>query len=259
MLVFVTALKSARASRDWGRVCRLFERTARSACAQTAGEFRHIVVVHDRPAIQFEHPNLEFMQANYPAPAGETVRKQLDDRKRKVFLGLLHARRYSPTHVTFLDADDLVNRRLAAHAAIAPEANGWYFRRGYVYGEGMDTVYLMRRRFHQWSGTSHLLAFRLLRFPRGDDLDAFSRENRFLNHVLCERLCRERGTALQPLPFAGAVYCVAHGDNSYDHTPFLWPPNPAKRLVKRLLHYRPLTPAIRAEFGLSPAPAAAVY
>lgn len=247
MLAFVVPLKSAAVSNSWERVTRLVERAVRSACAQTCPEFRVVVVCHEVPEIRVKDPRLEFLPVGF-APPGPDAEARRKDKGRKLLAGLWHALSHHPSHVMPLDADDCVSNRLAGHVAAHPGDNGWYIARGYFYHDGMESVHVDRRRFHQWCGSSHIVKPELLELPPPSTGDWR------LAHGPLARRMRRRGTPLQPLPFPGAVYLISHGENVNDYHRILWPGNPVKRWLRQVLYYRPLTPAMRAEFGLNPQP-----
>jgi hypothetical protein len=246
MLAFVVPLKSAAAANSWTRVTSLAERTLRAACAQTSPDFRVIVACHEKPQIGFADRRLEFLEVDFPRPAAAGwFPEGRRDRDRKIVAAVRRALTYHPTHVMILDADDCVSNRLAAHVVEHPSANGWYFPKGYFWREGLDEVHIERRRFHQWCGSSYILRPSLLGLPEPPAIDWH------LRHGPLARQLRKRATPLEPLPFPGAVYVVSHGDNVRDFGPILWPANPVKYWLRRWLYHRPLTPAMRAEFGLS--------
>ena len=245
MLAFVVPLKSAAVSKSWDQVTRLVRRTVRSACAQTSPEFRVIVVCHEQPEIGFQDQRLEFLRVGFPPP-GQDMEGRVRDKNRKALAGLRHALACQPTHVMLLDADDCVSNRLAEHVARHPASNGWYIAKGYFYREGMQTVHIERRRFQGWCGSSYLVRPELL------DLPVPPAEDWCFHHSKVARQMRKRGTPLEPLPFPGAVYLISHGENMFDYASILWPRNPVKRWLRRVLYYRPLSPAMRAEFSLNP-------
>jgi hypothetical protein len=245
MLTFVIPLKSAVVSNSWDQVTRLVRRTLRSACAQTCPEFRVIVVCHEVPEIGFEDQRLEFLPVSFPPP-GRDRKGRTGDKGQKVLTGLRRALNFHPTHAMLLDADDCVSNRLAQHVARHPNGNGWYIPKGYFYCDGMDTVHVERRRFHQWCGSSHILRPEFLELPPPPA------EGWYLQHGKILSSMRKRGTPLEPLPFPGSVYVISHGENINDYSPILWPSNPVKRWLRRVLYYRPLTPAMCSEFGLNP-------
>lgn len=246
MLVFIIPLKSATVSASWERVSRLFFRTAASACAQTSPEFRVVVACHEIPEGNFSHPGIEFIQVAHPIPSRENFREREADKQRKQLAALRRAREYSPSHVMFLDSDDLVSNRLAEFVARHRDVNGWYLRSGYFHSGRQSHLHLERRRFDQWCGSAHIL--------RPELLDSLVQSNDYLvyDHRRLAQAMRERGSPLRPLPFRGAIYTVSHGETLNDYEPILWPGHPVWKPVRRLLFHRAITPAIRSEFGLYP-------
>jgi len=245
MLVFVIPLKSARTSRSWGYTTQLVARTIRSACNQDCPDFRAILVCKDVPELPFKDPRVEILPVELPEP-DSSLDGRRRDKGQKVLRGMLRAVEGKATHVMMLDADDCVSSRLAGHVTANPAVKGWFLRRGYFYQEGRKTIHLARWRFHQWCGSSHILRPELL------DLPDHPTAGWTLPHRPTVRAMEDRGTPLRPLPFPGAVYNVAHGENLNDWGPFLWPGNPFLRLIRGILWYRPLTARLRAEFGLYP-------
>jgi hypothetical protein len=265
MLLFVVPVKSPKLSRDWTLACRLFERCLRSICAQTSGDFRVVVVCSQKPTTTFEDPRVEYLEVDFPVPerrrpdevsttgydyglSGEIARKNAD-KARKLRTGFDHGARYQPTHCMGVDADDCVSQRLAAFVQKHPQAPGWFFRKGYIYPEGRRFMYLNRKNFNQTCGSS--VVFR-------QDLRALVFENpEFYAH------CTDRPPFV-PLPFPGAIYSIANGDNIYmtaDTTSqiqgSIWRKlfSPAlPQLLMKLCKYRPalVTRGVRAEFGLYP-------
>lgn len=244
MLVFVIPLKSARASRSWDRVTRLVRRTVRSACGQTCPEFRVVLCCHEVPELGFEDKRIVVLPPPADPPAAN-VDLQRRDKGLKVLAGLQWARDNGPCHAMVLDADDCVSRRLAQHVAANPERHGWFISRGYIHQEGRPNLHVSRR-FHQWCGSSHLVR------PEHLDLPTRPIEDWYLPHKEIVSRMRKRGTPLERLPFPGGVYNVSHGDNFREYAHILWPRNPVRALARRVLFQRPLTPAIREEFGLYP-------
>jgi len=247
VLAFLVPLKSRQVSTSWERVCGLFQRTVASACAQTSPAFRVVVACHEIPGRVAAHPNLEFVQVDHTPPSPSSKQEMRIDKQQKHRAALSRALSYRPSHVMFLDSDDLVSNRLAAFVSSHEAESGWFFRSGYFYCERQKYLHLERSRFEQWCGSSHIVRPEYLDFMLGlDDRLVYDHRN------LTEDLARH-GTPIRPLPFRGAVYSVSHGENLNDYESLLWPAHPLWRPLRRVLFHRAITPRIRGEFGLTPA------
>jgi hypothetical protein len=257
MLVFIVPVQSPQVARSWEKVCLLFERTARSLCQQTSPHFKVVVVCHEKPKIAYDHPNLIYLKVNFAAPAPDDYSGKMRDRMRKHLTAVSYAQQFHPTHIMRVDADDLVSRRLAEFVQQFPESNGWFINQGYVHYQGAKTVYLQRRNFHKLCGTSNIVRNLLHPFPS----DVMAADLNFkeypLRHSEIAEQMRLKGTPLRPLPFTGAIYTYAHGQNISTErdnrsgyllslTTFRRTVHHAKTLV---WNTRPLTQSIRNEFG----------
>jgi hypothetical protein len=140
MLVFILALQSPEASKDWNQVSRLCERTLRSVCAQTSPAFRVFLVCNVRPETNITHPHLSIIERDFPVPVA-TSAARMNDKWSKLKVGLVAARDFAPAHVMFVDADDCVHRGLAEHVTRYPDAQGWSITVGYFHDEGSRWVY----------------------------------------------------------------------------------------------------------------------
>lgn len=247
MLCFVMALKSKRLSKDWPRVCHLFEASLQSAYRQTDPDIRIITVCHETPDVRGSYDKrVEFINVDFPPPAQVTTPLCMKDKWTKIQLGLVRAGELKPDFLMIMDADDLVSNRLAAHAHAHPDANGWIIRRGYNYPFGSRWIMLTD---HFDCGTNALVSSRLVNYPK--DLSEESRAAcsvlRFGHTIIAEKLA-EAGTPLEPLPFPGAVYVHSHGDNdSHFGGRFM---ASTRTAIKNLPRQRYLTAARRNEFAL---------
>jgi hypothetical protein len=223
VLVFVGALMHPDFSADYGRVEDLLERTLASVCAQRDGAFRVTVVGNRAP--RFALPvETEFVEVDFPAPRrGRGWSPETGfDKGTKVAVGVLAAMRHAPDHVMVFDADDFVSDRLAAFTNSDPDANGWYLTNGYAYS---DAQRIIRRidGFHGVCGTSIIVKPHLYGVPDlGVTASQAELEAGFGSFTIRELLGNHRetvahlaaaGTPLRPLPFQGAVYTLATGQN----------------------------------------------
>lgn len=260
MLVFIVPLKSAKVSDSWERVSQLFERTIRSVCNQTSSEFQVIVVCHEKPDIEFEHPNITYIKVDFPLPTWEvdTDHKSRDtDKQKKIFVGLTYACRFNPTHVMFVDADDCVSKHLAQFVSQNPESNGWMFGKGYEYVDGSNLILLRQKGFYSRCGTSSIVKYEIIAPDKNMKVDDVNRRWLFHGRGIKRQLLNN-GFTLDILPFLGAVYITNHGENIRNQISLeLQRTNSIYQKLrvylvmagKRVLS-RPLTDSIREEFGL---------
>ncbi len=265
MLVFIIPLRSAQVSRSWEQVCILLERTLRSVCNQTCSDFRVIVVCHEKPEIEFNHPKVTYVCVDFPAPVETAERadnqaliRKRYDKNRKLFLGLIHAQPLNPSHIMLVDSDDLVSRNLAEFVRNNAQNNGWFVNRGYEYEEGANFVKLRRKNMHMRTGTSHIIRFEALKADLSKDLSEI--DNEYLAHQSIVAWMKSRENPLAPLPFAGSVYITDNGENIWaQKSNFFQRKASIKSLIRfyvgklyKILITKPLTESICSEFSLYP-------
>jgi hypothetical protein len=254
MIVFLLPLKSVQMSTYWNSVCQLFERTVRSICRQTDSSFQLVVICHETPNIQFHHSAIHYINVDFSPPTNREILYKRMDRIHKTMIGLKYARRFSPNHVMFVDADDCISSRIAAFANQHPETDGWYVNSGYVYQEGSRWIYYRKSAFNKWCGTSHIIRFDCCPFF-GENMSYEELFEFLMNHRNFPNKLKQKGMQLQPLPFPGTVYTIGHGDNTYQSGwEMLHNSNRGKIFfkIKEMLKFRPLSRSLREEFGLYP-------
>src|ERR687886_110512 len=260
MLIFIVPVKSAQISTSWELASKLFERCVKSICNQTSSEFRVIVVCHERPHIEFNHPYIKYIEVSFPIPNWERTSdlgSRDRDKSRKIFTGLIYARQLKPCHVMFVDADDCVSNHLAEFVNQNSQGNGWFLNRGYEYQEGNNFIYWRKKDFHRKCGTSNIVRHDLIAPPESVKLESIDWD--FLYHQDIVEAMKKRGTPLDELPFEGAIYVQENGENICNQS----------QVLKEMLHFNPkeiilfyarrayksftskrLTKSIRDEFGL---------
>ncbi|MDJ0900335.1 MAG: glycosyltransferase family A protein [Xenococcus sp. MO_188.B8] len=260
MLVFIIPVKSAKISNSWERVCRLFERTIRSVCNQTYSDFRVIVVCHEKPDIKFEHPNITYISVDFLPPTWENnddYSSRRIDKQKKIFVGLTNVRRFNPTHVMFVDADDCVSKHLAQFVSQNLDSNGWMFSKGYEYIDGSKSIFLVQKFFSSRCGTSSIVKYDLVEPDRDFKIDDVHPKWLFHGHKI-EKQLLHKGYSLDILPFPGAVYITDNGSNIFTQRQMRL--QRANTIYQKLRIYsvmlgkfilsQPLTDYIREEFGL---------
>jgi hypothetical protein len=215
MLIFIVPLKSKEVSKSWANTCQLLERSLYSICNQTDLRFKVIVVCSTRPEIQFDHPNIEYLEVDFDVP--KTYSEKELDKGRKVVRGLLYARDFSPSHIMVVDADDCISCNLVKYVNENSNASGWVLNNGYVYQEDSHFIYYRKSHFYSWCGTCNIIKFDACPLP---DKDVKFSEDIALyysgkNHANIKEDLKKQGYLLEALPFVGAVYIIGNGENIY--------------------------------------------
>jgi len=250
IICFVVALKSKAVSKDWDRVCRLFEATLGSLLGQSNPRWRAFVVGHERPTFPgMDDERVHFLPVDFPPPVLNYDR-MTEDKTRKLSIALRACLATNPQYIMSIDADDLLSSRLVEFAATAAEKNGWIIHRGYNYTYGSRWI-VRNNQFN--CGTNAIINVRLVRAPSGASLEQDAEECLILRfgHVDMERGMKDLGKPLEQLPFRGVVYLSDHGENATDAGP--WGGRGRKRLrwwLNMLRTAQPLTRRLREEFNL---------
>lgn len=263
MLVFVVPIKSKQVSTNWEVFSLLIERTMRSICQQTSQNFKIVAACHEIPELNFEHPALEFLQVDFEPPTEENIKKfdaddgyrngaKEADKAKKLMAGIAYARKYNPTHFMVADADDCIHRDLVKFVENdRQETLGWYFKKGYIYNEGSNLIFLNKNTFNILCGTCIIIKAEYV------DLLFQEKPHALYNHDFMEL---EGGKKLVPLPFPGAIYSIGNTEN-YCSTPeavkkmnsynFLTK-DFYENIIRKLAKYRvrPVTKSFRNKFGL---------
>ena len=257
-------MRARALARDWDYHIWLLQCTLNSILAQSNPEFNVVVVCHDVPEIpQANNPAVHMLRVHHSLPE-KTFDDMLVDKVLKLTAGVDWAIARGSDYVMFVDADDLVSRRINEFVASHRGNNGWFFSRGYSHQYG--GLWLRKLvRHHLICGTSHVVRLNLLQFAR----DASYRGERVntlaaAGHADYCRLLSSQGFPLEPLPFPGAIYvlhsdsaCWAPGGSAY-HIEGQCAPRPfwrralswGKRTAKLVLKLRPLTLSLRTEFTI---------
>jgi hypothetical protein len=217
MIVFIIPLKSKSTSACWERVSQLFERCLKSVCSQTISDFRVIVVCHERPNINFEHPSVQYLEVDFEPPTlnpkSTDVLPLNQDRNRKVFTGLLQAQEIKPSHIMIVEADDCINKNIAEFVKNNASSDGWLINRGYEHVYGSRYVYLRKKNFYRKCGTCHIIKYETM-YDLCQELN-FDADGMIFHHQQLTKFLRNQGILLKELPFEGAIYVINHGNNNF--------------------------------------------
>lgn len=259
MINFIIPVKSKKVTVSWEKFSKIFERTLKSVAKQTSQNFRIIVVCHEKPDVDFTHPNLEIIQVDFEPPnlidAPQEKHNGLkeEDKSKKILAGLEYIKKYKQDYVMVVDADDCISNKIVSVVEQQKEnIPGWYFNQGYVYIEGDKFISLNKKDFNSLCGTCIIIR---------PDLIKHIFKNR--PHLLYAHHIIELtdNTCLEPFPIPGAIYSMANGENHYMSNSMvsnlknvkLFSITSIKGIIRKLKKYRLklLSKKIQAEFGVS--------
>ena len=264
MLLFIVPLMSKQVAKDFRVVSNKLEQTLRSLCNQGTDAFEVVVVCHERPEIVFSHSKIHYADVDFDLTAcikekentiGITVEtdfyQRRTDKGRKMLYGYYFAQQFKPTHIMFVDADDLVSNRLAAHCSANPNCAGWYVEKGYRYREQSSWTYLKRMNFHLECGTGFIFRNDIIPVKAPLYKEGFDYYKFLTDHQGVVKRMREAGNPLLPLDFYAVVY-VLHSSSFYATEKSREYRYSLYNLLKIVINTRPLTQRIRSEFLMPP-------
>jgi hypothetical protein len=109
--------------------------------AQTNAAFVVGVVCHEIPAIShIDHPKIRFLSVDFPQPQ-RNFDDMCVDKALKLSVGAEWAISKRCDYVMYVDADDLVSRRISDFVAANAGANGWYSPSELHYAYGSRAVF----------------------------------------------------------------------------------------------------------------------
>lgn len=168
-----------------------------------------------------------------------------------------------------VDADDCVSKFLADFVlSNQKQSCGYFMQRGYVYQNNSNIIKVMRKGFHQYCGTSHIIRSDLYdvsdetlsKIPaRITSRSQIPKDihDLYFSHRDVTKAVESKGRTLEPLPFFGAVYILGNNENMSSEDVVNIEKRKRMSLKSRLLRIkaswfdrRKLTPEIREEFGL---------
>ncbi|WP_394749411.1 glycosyltransferase family A protein [Spongiimicrobium salis] len=261
MLTFIIPVKSAKVSSSWDNFSKLFERSIKSVCNQTDKNFRVVVVCHEKPATNFEHPNLEYIHVDFSPPDLSNNTDEInnglkeEDKSKKILFGIEYCKKYESDYLMVVDADDCISNTIVSfvNKNLTSKVPGWYFKQGYIFREGEKKIFLNKENFNTLCGTCIIIR---------PDLISDIFQNRPHIEYLHKTIELSNGNVLTPYPGIGAIYSMANGENHFMSTARIKNLNSKYRyfsfafissVFRKLRKYRPrlLSNAIISEFGLT--------
>lgn len=273
MLGFVTSLRHPVNSNDYGEVERLLAETVASWRRQGDDRWCGVVVGNVRPTAPLPD-GVRFIPVDFPPPSPVPgpmtgIPAVLRDKGTKLAVGLGAARELGAGHVMFVDADDLVSRRLAGWVADRTDEPGWTVTHGWRWNAARRAVRAHVGDFHLQCGSSHIVRTDLYPHPHLDETasqaELYAAYGDKLERWIGSHMHVHDDLPLADLPFPGALYRVGSGEAHSGNSMGGWA-RPVGRSIARDFGAEPtgwspwrlaaaVTPsrqAVAARLGISP-------
>jgi hypothetical protein len=115
----------------WQKRCSLLGHTLRSIFNQTDSHFKIVIVGHEYPDItEMNDKRITFIRCFFDKPKDRA--QSLLDKRRKRIIGALYISKKRGGYIIWLDADDLVSRKLVQYMRKKADPNGYIFLKGYA-------------------------------------------------------------------------------------------------------------------------------
>jgi hypothetical protein len=262
ILTFIIPVRHQDSVSDWGSLKKKMAETIRSVASQHNENWKAVIVANrgaDLPELpdRFDVKWVDFAYSPLPDEGKEGKEAVYEairlDKGRRILAGMLHAG--SMGHVMVVDYDDLVSNQLASFVAENRTMNGWFLKKGYVWGDGGKLLYVYTD-FSRFCGTSHIIRSDLYNLPESFEAASDKYIRRILgSHMFLHDDLNRVGTPLSPLPFIGAVYRIGHSEAASKSEGLIshffrerWLLKKPGELMRRILCLRLLTHEVRNEF-----------
>jgi hypothetical protein len=217
---FAIPIAPKRSEEQWERLNDLLRLVLNSISNQDSEAHTALVCGHEEPDClsEFASSNVEFVLAEFRRPLSEAEGRR--DKGRKRWQIATEVRRRGGGYYMYLDADDLVHRRLVSHIVGDDNRTGYIIQRGYALDYSSRAIApipgVWRKNFNNVCGSSGIIYFTpddlpTQAYPAAPIEGALFFKVR--NHTMFDNPDIVNGRPLAPIPFAAGIYTLNHSIN----------------------------------------------
>jgi len=235
MIIFAIPLRAKETAKNWMRVEKRFWNTIRSIFNQVGEAYRVIVACNEIPEMpemmrRICDDRLEFIELDMPIPtewiemARDKFWKLLEIAVRIREILKVQEHPEKGIYVMPVDADDLLNCKIAQWCERYPDENGFVSNEGYVWENGKP-YFRIYKEMYTYCGSCNIIKMYLEDLPENMPADiklchdrqtAATLNARYpirWDHNLVVDKYRSMGKPFSILPFRSTVYLINNGDN----------------------------------------------
>lgn len=214
---FAIPLRSRATAHDWNRVCQLLNHTLLSVLQQDDPDFSVLLACHEAPDIPVvANPRVTVFLADSAIPT--TFAEQMADKGRKTRICAAAHKARGGGYLMFLDADDMVSRKLVSYVRAHPPKFGYVITKGYYY-DSKTGEYHRLVPFDKRCGSGAIFRFSVDDLPDDPNDPRETISDQFRSHMKWREVAQRLGRRLEPLGFPGAVHVVETGENVSTYQP----------------------------------------
>lgn len=199
---------------NWETAQANLRRTIRSIRGMSRSDYRIVIACHELPDLTDIHgSDLELLQAPF-AIETDLMRRGADKIRKRRLIGSWLRERVGEegAYVMFLDADDLVHRRLVDHVLRDDNRRSYIAEAGYIFDSTTKLLEKRVARFYATCGSCFVCWFRKEDLPLSfDDTDCLY--SQFDLHREFKDMAAQLGRASEAFPFPAVVYLANHGES----------------------------------------------
>lgn len=189
-------------------------RTIASIRGMSRKDYRIVIACHDTPDLRsIGDSDLELLHAPFPIET-DLMRRGADKIRKRRLIGSWLRERVGArgVYVMFLDADDLVDRRLVEHVLRDDNRRSYIAEKGYIFDTTTGLLEQRVARFYTTCGSCFVCWFGEEDLPLSFD-DADCLYSQFDLHREFKDMAARLGRSSDPFPFPAIVYLANHSES----------------------------------------------
>lgn len=223
-IAFIIPIRHPKNATNWDNLRKNLTETIKSISNQSLkSNWKCIIVANeeaDLPELPEGSDNFFIKRVNFkpnPDYASKNIEDFYDgvrkDKGLRVLAGLIEVSDYH--YYMVVDDDDFISNQISnfVRSNLKSNQKGWKINKGYVWKDGSNKLYY-ENSFDLVCGTSSIINLECVLIPETiEEIELEYVKNMFGSHIYPTMYIEEKYGTMNSLPFEGAIYRVASGNN----------------------------------------------